>query len=96
MFRHERPQKGRYRQFTQFGVEFMGDETIHEDIDLLLMSKMFFEEIKLDNLKLNINSLGLAEDRNKYSRDLQSYFNSYSDSFSDQQKNTIKNNPLRI
>ncbi len=96
MFRHERPQKGRYRQFTQFGVEFMGNESIHEDIDLLLMSKMFFEVIKLDNLTLNINSLGLLEDRNKYSQDLQSYFNNYPQSFSDQQKNTIKNNPLRI
>ena len=96
MFRHERPQKGRYRQFTQFGVEFMGNESIHEDIDLLLMSKMFFEEIELDNLKLNVNSLGLAEDRNKYSQDLQSYFNNYHESFSDQQINTIKNNPLRI
>ena len=96
MFRHERPQKGRYRQFTQFGVEFMGNESIHEDIDLLLMSKIFFDVIKLDNLKLNINSLGLAEDRNKYSQDLQSYFNNYHESFSDQQINTIKNNPLRI
>ena len=96
MFRHERPQKGRYRQFTQFGVEFMGNESIHEDIDLLLMSKIFFDVIKLDNLKLNINSLGLAEDRNKYSQDLQSYFNNYHESFTDQQINTIKNNPLRI
>ncbi len=96
MFRHERPQKGRYRQFTQFGVEFMGDESIHEDIDLLLMSRMFFEEIELDGLKLNINSLGLAEDRNKYSQELQSYFNNYPESFTDQQMNTIKNNPLRI
>ncbi len=96
MFRHERPQKGRYRQFTQFGVEFMGDESIYDDIDLLLMSKMFFEAIKLDDLKLNINSLGLIEDRNKYSQDLQSYFNNYSDSFNEQQKNTIKTNPLRI
>ena len=96
MFRHERPQKGRYRQFTQFGVEFMGDESIRDDIDLLLMSKMFFEMIKVDNLKLNINSLGLIEDRNKYSQDLQSYFNNYSNSFNEQQKKTIKTNPLRI
>ena len=96
MFRHERPQKGRYRQFTQLGVEFMGNESIQEDIDLLLMSKMIFDEIKLDNLRLNINTLGQAKDRNKYSQDLQSYFNNYPDSFSDQQKNTIKNNPLRI
>tara|TARA_Y100001936_G_scaffold117320_1_gene114805 strand:+ start:2524 stop:3783 length:1260 start_codon:yes stop_codon:yes gene_type:complete len=96
MFRHERPQKGRYRQFTQFGVEFMGDDSIYGDIDLLLLSKMFFEQIKLDKLKLNINSLGLIEDRNKYSQDLQSYFNNYSNSFNDQQKNTIKTNPLRI
>ena len=96
MFRHERPQKGRYRQFTQFGVEFMGNQSINEDIDLLLMSKMFFEQIQLDNLKLNINSLGLAADRKKYSQDLQSYFNKYSKCFSEQQKNTMINNPLRL
>ena len=96
MYRHERPQKGRYRQFTQFGVEFIGDESIYEDIDLLLMSKMFFEEIQLDKIILNINTLGIAEDRNKYSHALQSYFNNYPNSFSDQQKDTIKNNPLRI
>ena len=54
MFRHERPQKGRYRQFTQFGVEFMGDESIHDDIDLL-MSRMFFEELNL----MVLNSISL-------------------------------------
>ena len=42
MYRHERPQKGRYRQFTQIGVEFMGDNSILDDIDLLSMSKTFF------------------------------------------------------
>ena len=44
MFRHERPQKGRYRQFIQFGVEFMGDNTIHNDIDIISMSQEFFNK----------------------------------------------------
>ena len=96
MFRHERPQKGRYRQFTQFGVEFMGDESINEDIDLLLMSKMFFEEIKLDNLKLNINSLGLMQDRKNIHMIYNHTLIIILIAFSDQQKNTIKKNPLRL
>ena len=57
MFRHERPQKGRYRQFTQIGVEFMGDNSILDDIDLILMSKTFFDKINLYDLDLIINTL---------------------------------------
>ena len=63
MYRHERPQKGRYRQFTQIGVEFMGDNSILDDIDLLSMSKTFFDKINLYDIDLIINTLGSSDDR---------------------------------
>ena len=96
MYRHERPQKGRYRQFTQIGVEFIGDNSILDDIDLLSMSKTFFDKINLYDLDLIINTLGSSDDRNKYSQKLIDYFEKYNDSFTDQQKLTIKKNPLRL
>ncbi|MEC8077952.1 MAG: histidine--tRNA ligase [Pseudomonadota bacterium] len=96
MFRHERPQKGRYRQFTQFGVEFIGDKTISDDIDLILMSCKFFAEIGLTDISLHINNLGSNDDREKYASKLQEYFNRYSKSLSDNQKNTLIKNPLRL
>ena len=96
MFRHERPQKGRYRQFTQFGVEFFGDKSITDDIDLILMSDMFFRKINIDDLRLNINTLGSSDDRNKYSYHLKDYFRKYLDSLSDQQQQTLDKNPLRL
>ena len=96
MFRHERPQKGRYRQFTQFGVEFIGDKTISDDIDLILMSCKLFDEIGSTDISLHINNLGSNDDREKYSSKLQEYFNRYSKSLSDKQKNTLIKNPLRL
>ena len=96
MFRHERPQKGRYRQFTQFGVEFIGDKTISDDIDLILMSCKFFGEVGLNDISLHINNLGSNDDREKYASKLQEYFNRYSKSLSDRQKNTLIKNPLRL
>ena len=60
MFRHERPQKGRYRQFIQFGVEFMGDNTIHNDIDIISMSQEFFNQIKLTDLSITYQYTGIS------------------------------------
>ncbi len=96
MFRHERPQKGRYRQFTQFGIEFMGDKSISDDIDLILMSHKFFKEVNLTDISLHINNLGSNEDRDKYANHLQAYFSKYSKSLTDQQNNTLHKNPLRL
>ena len=96
MFRHERPQKGRYRQFTQIGVEFMGDDSVLDDIDLLSMSKTFFDNLNLHDVYLMINTLGSTDDRNKYSQKLINYFEKYNDSFTDAQKLTLKKNPLRL
>ena len=96
MFRHERPQKGRYRQFSQFGVEFFGEKSFMEDVDLLLLSDKFFENIKLDDVKLSINTIGSTEDRNKYSQSLKEYFIKYSSDLTEQQRTTVSINPMRL
>ncbi len=96
MFRHERPQKGRYRQFTQFGVEFFGDTSINDDIDLLLLTKKIFEKLNLLDIDLSINTIGSSDDRKKYSTELFKYFDSRSEELSDSQRSTLVNNPMRL
>jgi histidyl-tRNA synthetase len=68
MFRHERPQKGRYRQFTQFGAEFFGNASYTDDIDILLLITKIFEKLDLLDIKLTINTIGSDVDRKKYSQ----------------------------
>ena len=96
MFRHERPQKGRYRQFTQFGVEFFGDTSYTNDIDLILLITKVFEKLNLLDIKLSINTIGTAVDRKKYSKELTTYFQSFSEELSDTQLNTLSKNPMRL
>ena len=96
MFRHERPQKGRYRQFTQFGVEFFGDTSYTNDIDLILLITKVFEKLNILDIKLSINTIGTAVDRKKYSKELTTYFQSFSEELSDTQLNTLSKNPMRL
>ena len=96
MFRHERPQKGRYRQFSQFGVEFFGDAGYTDDIDLLLLITKIFEKLNLLDIELSINTIGSALDRKKYSQVLAKYFDSCSEELSDTQRNTLSKNPMRL
>ena len=77
-------------------VSNLGDKTISDDIDLILMSCKFFAEIGLTDISLHINNLGSNDDREKYASKLQEYFNRYSKSLSDNQKNTLIKNPLRL
>lgn len=96
MFRHERPQKGRYRQFTQLGVEFYGDESIHDDIDLLLLTSNLFHKLDLNDINLHLNTIGSTDDREKYSIKLIEYFHKYKKTLSDVQKKTLSKNPMRL
>ena len=96
MFRHERPQKGRYRQFTQFGAEFFGNASYMDDIDILLLTKKIFEKLDLLDIELTINTIGSDVDRKKYSQELATYLNSYSEELSDTQRNTLSKNPMRL
>ena len=96
MFRHERPQRGRYRQFTQFGVEFFGDSSTKDDIDLLLLVSKIFEKLNLTDIELSINSIGSATDREKYSQELVKYFVLHNEELSESERNTLANNPMRL
>ena len=96
MFRHERPQKGRYRQFTQFGVEFYGDQSYHDDIDLLLFISNLFIKLDINDIKLHLNTIGCNDDRQRYSSKLIEYFSKYENHFTDEQKKTLSKNPLRL
>lgn len=97
MFRHERPQKGRYRQFYQFGAEIFGYEEPYIDAEVLAFNHRLWQKLGLsDKIKLEINSLGTREVREKYKQDLIKYLKDNFDSLDTDSKNRIDTNPLRV
>lgn len=97
MFRYERPQKGRQRQFTQFGVELLGVETPQADIEVIAMAYEFLEKLGLSGqITVEINSLGDAESRNAYREKLVAYLQKHYDELSEDSKNRLDKNPLRV
>ena len=96
MFRHEKPQKGRYRQFNQFGVEYFGFSDTNSDLELIILGCHIFDNLGLKNIKLHINSLGNNDDKIKYSEIVMKYFTPIKSKLDDYQLNTLNNNPLRL
>lgn len=97
MFRYERPQKGRQRQFTQFGIELLGVETPQADIEVISMAYEFLEKLGLNGqVTVEINSLGDAESRDAYREKLVAYLQEHFDELSQDSKNRLERNPLRI
>ena len=96
MFRHERPQKGRYRQFHQVGVETFGMAGPDVDAELILMTARFWQQLGLNDLELQINSLGTKESRAAYRETLVAYFNEHLDELDDDSRRRLNSNPLRI
>ena len=97
MFRYERPQKGRLRQFHQFGVELLGVKDYFADIEIIYLAKCFLEKINvLSQTCLKINSLGDTESRENYKKGLKSYLEKYVSDLSPESKIRLQNNPLRI
>lgn len=97
MFRHERPQKGRYRQFQQFGIEAFGFSGPEIDAELILMSKRMWERLGiLDDVSLELNSLGTLKERDAYRRILVDYFQKNLAMLDDDSKRRLETNPLRI
>ena len=97
MFRYERPQKGRQRQFTQFGVELLGVETPQADIEVIAMAYEFLEKLGLSGqVTVEINSLGDAQSRDAYREKLVAYLKEHLDELSLDSKNRLERNPLRI
>lgn len=96
MFRHERPQQGRYRQFYQFGVECFGFTGPDIDAELILMSARFWRALGLDKVELQINSLGSQEARAAYRETLCDYLQDHYEQLDEDSKRRLKTNPLRI
>ena len=96
MFRHERPQKGRYRQFHQFGVEVFGLSDAEIDAELIILSARLWSLLGLENLTLQINSLGSAEARAAYREKLVVYLSEHADQLDEDSKRRLHTNPLRI
>lgn len=97
MFRYERPQKGRQRQFTQFGVELLGVESAQADIEVIAMAYEFIESLGLSGMvSVEINSLGDKESRDIYREKLVAYLKQNYDSLSEESKKRIERNPLRV
>lgn len=95
-FRYERPQKGRYRQFLQFGVECVGSTSPYRDAEVIIMFNNALKMLGFNNLKLKINSLGDEETRINYKKALNEYFGQYIDSMCEDCKERYKTNILRI
>lgn len=97
MFRYERPQKGRQRQFTQFGVELLGVETPQADIEVIAMAYEFIESLGLGGtITVEINSLGDKASRDAYREKLVAYLKANYDRLSEDSKARLDKNPLRV
>lgn len=96
MFRHERPQKGRYRQFHQIGVETFGMEGPDLDVELILLTARLWKKIGMEDLELQVNSLGTSEARKRYRKVLVEYLGERSDLLDEDSKRRLETNPLRI
>ncbi|MBT8081676.1 MAG: histidine--tRNA ligase [Gammaproteobacteria bacterium] len=96
MFRRERPQAGRYRQFHQFDVEAMGYAGPDVDAELIIMSARLWQRLGIDSIRLEINSLGVAESRERYREALVEYFNGVKSRLDEDSIRRLGKNPLRI
>lgn len=96
MFRHERPQRGRYRQFHQVGAEALGFEGPDIDAELILVCARLWEELGLKDIQLEINSLGQTEERIAHRQALIEYFEAQHSRLDDDARRRLHTNPLRI
>jgi histidyl-tRNA synthetase len=96
MFRYERPQKGRYRQFHQIDAEALGFPGPDVDAELVMMSARIWRRLGLTGLRLNLNSLGTPESRQGYREKLVAYFRGHEAALDDDSRRRLGGNPLRI
>jgi histidyl-tRNA synthetase len=96
MFRYERPQKGRYRQFQQIGAECFGIPDADIDAELILLTARLWRELGLSGVTLEINTLGTPDDRQVYREQLVAYFGGHRGLLDEDSKRRLEQNPLRI
>ena len=95
-FRYERPQAGRYRQFSQIGAELLGDPGPYGDVELLVMLLRFLSELGFEDLVVGINSVGDLDCRRRYSARLREYLEPHRDELGADSRRRLETNPLRI
>ncbi|CBW74872.1 histidine--tRNA ligase [Mycetohabitans rhizoxinica] len=96
MFRHERPQRGRYRQFHQVGVEALGFAGPDADAEIILMCQRLWDDLGLTGIRLEINSLGQAQERAAHRNELIAYLERHVELLDDDAKRRLYTNPLRV
>jgi histidyl-tRNA synthetase len=96
MFRHERPQRGRYRQFFQVGAEAIGFTGPDIDAELIMLCRRLWDDLGLENIRLELNSIGDAAERARHRADLIAYFEANIDLLDAEAKRRLHANPLRI
>lgn len=96
MFRHERPQKGRYRQFHQIGAEVFGADNAKTDAELVAITHSLWQNLGLKNVQLEINTLGSTQARIDYRKVLVDYFIQHKDQLDEDSTRRLSTNPLRI
>ena len=95
-FRYERPQRGRFRQFDQVGIEVLGVEDPYVDIEVIALAWDFFAKLGLQQISLHLNSLGEPSDRERYMHALTEYFSNNLEHLSQASQATLTKNPLRV
>ncbi len=96
MFRYERPQSGRQRQFHQFGIECVGDFNEYDEVEIIMFATNILHSLKITNYELEINNIGSNASRMKYIEVLKEYFKKHIDELSEDSKRRLEKNPLRI
>lgn len=96
MFRKEKPQKGRYRQFYQCGVESFGEKTYGADLELFLLISNILKKLNITDYIIEINNIGTNDEREEYKKDLYAFFKQNEDSLSEESKKRLSSNVLRI
>jgi histidyl-tRNA synthetase len=96
MFRHEKPQRGRYRQFYQFGAEALGFAGPEVDAEIILMADALWKDVGLSDVVLELNSLGQPDERKAHRAALVAYFETHQDQLDEDSKRRLHGNPLRI
>lgn len=96
MFRHERPQKGRYRQFQQIGLEAYGMSGADIDLEVILASARLWQRLNIPGLELQLNTLGTADERTAYRQRLVAYLEQHRDQLDADSLRRLESNPLRI
>lgn len=95
-FRYERPQKGRFRQFHQFGAECLSTPYPESDIEVISLATSIIKAVGISHFQMSLNSLGNKESREKYITELKKYLQSYKTNLSEESKIRLEKNPLRV